>query len=280
MKIDRNKLKRFLKKALKTALVVHLVFFGVFFVFIAVFSFINPPVNSLMIYRKLAYNHKIQPVHYVSLRQVPRDLTAMLIRLEDCNFFRHFGVDPEAIRDAAVLDLKMKKRFAGGSTIDQQLARTLFLYPKKSFVRKYLEILIAMEMDLFMTKERILELYLNSVEWGKGIFGIQTASYHYFNKGVAELDRDEMMRLVTILPSPVKYNPTNFMNLKIMNQRYLFLKAHDESNRIKMELAAGITNSPVTNLETVPALPAAPALEVTNTGPGAVGDAVTEGPVE
>lgn len=255
MKIDKEKLRTFLKKALKTALVVHGVFFAVVFVFIAAFSFINPPVNSLMIYRKLAYNYQIKPVHYVPLKRIPKELTSMLIRLEDCNFFRHFGVDPVAVRDAVALDLKLKKRFAGGSTIDQQLARTLFLYPKKSFVRKYLEVLIAMEMDLFLTKERILELYFNSVEWGKGIFGIQSASYHYFNKGVAELDRDEMMRLVAILPSPVKYNPTNFMNLRIMNQRYLFLKAVDESNRIKMELAQGITNPSVTNLGSEPPLP-------------------------
>lgn len=252
MKIDREKMKLFLKKALKIALIAHGVFFAVVFVLIAGISVFNPPVNSLMIYRKLVYNYKIRPVRYVPLKQVPKDLTAMLIRLEDCNFFRHFGLDPVAIRDAVNLNLKMKKRYAGGSTIDQQLARTLFLYPKKTYVRKYLEMLIALEMNLFMTKDRILELYLNSVEWGKGIFGIQNASYYYFNKGVTELDRDEMMRLVTILPSPVKYNPTNFMNMRIMSQRYLFLKAVDESNRVKMELAAGITNAPETNEETVP----------------------------
>lgn len=269
MKIDHEKLMQFLKKAVKTALIVHAVFFSVVFVFIAAISVFNPPVNSLMIYRKLVYNYRIKPVHYVPLKRIPKDLTAMLIRLEDCNFFRHFGLDPVAIRDAVSLNLKLKKRYAGGSTIDQQLARTLFLYPKKTYVRKYLEMLIALEMNLFMSKDRILELYLNSVEWGKGVFGIQAASYYYFNKGVAELDRDEMMRLVTILPSPVKYNPTNFMDLPIMNQRYSFLKAVDESNRIKMELAAGITNAPDTNQPASPPLPSPPGSNTCDLPPSA-----------
>ncbi len=259
MTIDHDKMKIFFKKALKTALIVHGVFFAVVFVAIAAVSVFNPPVNSLMLYRRLVYNYTIRPVQYVPLKKVPRELTTMLLRLEDCNFFRHPGLDPVAIRDAVTHNMKLKRRYAGGSTIDQQLARTLFLYPKKTYIRKYLEMLIALEMNMFLSKDRILELYLNSVEWGKGIFGVQSASYHYFNKGVTELDRDEMMRLVAILPSPVKYNPSNITELPAINQRYLFLKAVDETNRVKMELAAGITNGPSTNTADdipEPALPA------------------------
>ena len=112
----------------------------------------------------------------------------------------------------------------GGSTITQQLARTFFLIPKKLLICKYAEVLISFEMELFLSKHRILELYLNYCEWGKGIFGIEQASKYYYNKNVNKLSIDEASRLIAILASPIK-NSVDILNTNsILTKRYNLIK--------------------------------------------------------
>jgi membrane peptidoglycan carboxypeptidase len=164
------------------------------------------------------------PVRFVPLRQIPRPIVSMVIAAEDYNYYNHWGIDPDGIREALFTRNNLAKKYIGGSTITQQLVRTLFLIPNKSYARKYLEILMAVEMDIFMKKERILELYLNSIEWGKGVFGIGNAALYYYRKSVQELSLDEMIKLVTIIPSPVKYNPDNFHIFGALSRRYDFLR--------------------------------------------------------
>ena len=106
-----------------------------------------------------------------------------MIRLEDYRFYSHHGVDLGAIRDAWMINSSIGRTAVGGSTIPMQLARNLFLTPRKTYLRKYVEALIALEMSLVLPKDRILELYLNVIEWGKGIFGIGAASAYYFKTG-------------------------------------------------------------------------------------------------
>ncbi len=244
---------------LKTAGWAHLVLAALVFIACCVIHFVNPPFHSLMLYRQHALGHRIEPRRDISLSRIPPELVEMVVRIEDSKFYRHFGVDPEAMTEAFRNNLRMGKRFFGASTINQQLARTLFLYPKKSLVRKYLEILIALEMDVFLTKDRILELYLNSIEWGRGVFGIQSASHHYFGKGVEELSGDEMMRLVTILPNPVKYNPTNFNRLRIMAMRYEVLKGYEMTNLLKLGVTNGLPDSaPLMETEPAPVISTEP----------------------
>jgi hypothetical protein len=148
----------------------------------------------------------------------------MTIRLEDYHFYQHAGVDLGALRDAWEKNASYGRTAAGGSTIPMQLARNLFLTPRKTYFRKYMEIFIALEMDFIMPKDRILELYLNNIEWGKGVFGIGAASSYYYKAGVSGLGLDELRRLVTIITNPLRYDVQTFYKSAQMAQRYAFLE--------------------------------------------------------
>jgi len=126
---------------------------------------------------------------------------------EDDMFYQHAGFDFAQIKIALRVNWE-KKRFAyGGSTITQQLARSLYLTPDKNLLRKVKEALITFWMEQTLTKKRILELYLNVVEWGPGIYGVEAASRHYFEKQSSELTPDEAVALASILPSPRRWSP-------------------------------------------------------------------------
>jgi monofunctional biosynthetic peptidoglycan transglycosylase len=136
----------------------------------------------------------------------PYLINAVLIS-EDDKFYQHEGFDWEAIKEAYEKN-KERGRFAfGGSTITQQLAKNLFLKPTKNPLRKIREAVIAYEMEKKLSKRRILELYLNVIEWGDGIYGAQAAAQVYFGKPAADLTPAEAIRLAVILPSPRRYSP-------------------------------------------------------------------------
>jgi monofunctional glycosyltransferase len=185
----------------------------------------NPPVTALMVYRALTVGQKSQPIRFVPLRQIPRVARLMTIRLEDYHFYQHRGVDLGALREAWQINAAIGRTAVGGSTIPMQLARNLFLTPRKTYFRKYVESVIALEMDFIMPKDRILELYLNCIEWGKGIFGIGAASSYYYKAGVGGLGLDELRRLVTIITNPLRYNVETFYKSAQMAQRYAFLES-------------------------------------------------------
>ena len=194
---------------------------------IAVYSiamnYINPPYSSLMFYRQLFYNYKNKEVKYISGKKIPAYVKRMVVAAEDYRFYQHNGIDIEAIKVAMKNNKAIGYNYYGGSTITQQLARTLFLIPKKYLIRKYFEAIIALEMDFFIPKERLLELYLNNVEWGKGIYGIESASFYYYKKSAIKLSYDEAARLITVLPSPLNYTPGTFYKRARMVYRYNFL---------------------------------------------------------
>ncbi len=184
----------------------------------------NPKTISLMLYRQHYTGHTVKPVKFLPLSLIPNDIKKMAIATEDYRFYSHHGIDLEAIKRAYFINKKVGYRMYGGSTITQQLSRTMFLMPKKLLIRKYIEVLISLEMDLILKKDRILELYLNYCEWGKGIFGIAQASDNYFNKAVYRLTVDETARLITILANPVDYGPYSFEKRKFLANRYYIIK--------------------------------------------------------
>ena len=208
---------------LKIFLLLHGVLIFVVLFFTLLYSVVNPPTTSLMLYRRLIDHHKAKPRVYIPLKTIPKQAQRMFIKVEDYKFYRHHGVDPEAIRNAYNTNKDIGYNLYGGSTITMQLARTLFLIPKKSYVRKYIEIIIALELDLVMKKERILELYINNIEWGEGVYGIGAASQHHYKKKVSALNMDEYRRLVTILTNPLKYNVDTFWKSRGMVERYFYL---------------------------------------------------------
>jgi monofunctional biosynthetic peptidoglycan transglycosylase len=184
----------------------------------------NPQETAFMEYRERqciekGKKFKVYQI-WVPLSGLSPYLIKAVLIAEDDNFWRHEGFDYEAIRKAIERDLEDKKFRFGGSTISQQLARNLYLSPEKSLLRKIREAFITWRMEKVLSKRRILELYLNSVEWGEGIFGAEAASRHYYGKSSSELTPQEAARLAAILPNPRRYNP-------IGDQRYVLTRSND-----------------------------------------------------
>ncbi len=171
----------------------------------------NPQKTALMEYREKESKEKGKRFRinqiWVPLSNISPYLVKAVWIAEDDKFWIHEGFDYEAIQKAIEKDIKAGKFKFGGSTISQQLARNLYLSPIKNPLRKMREAIITWRMERVLPKKRILELYLNVVEWGEGIFGAEAASRHYYGKPSSELTLQEAARLASVLPNPRKYNP-------------------------------------------------------------------------
>lgn len=142
---------------------------------------------------------------YTPVSLVPEHLIWAIVVSEDAGFFIHKGVDFQEL-DAAVKDNIKKHKMRGGSTIPQQLAKNLFLNRDKTLLRKFREVLLAIELDATLSKERMLEIYLNIIEWAPGVFGISQAADYYFGKTPDELTPLESAYLASVIPGPAKYH--------------------------------------------------------------------------
>lgn len=142
---------------------------------------------------------------YVPLNKISSFLPAAIVSSEDGGFYSHKGFAWDALQDAARKAIETGRMKRGGSTITQQLAKNLFLSSEKTYFRKIREALITIEMERSLSKNDILELYLNVVEFGKNIYGVKAAAKAYFDKSPADLDVVESCFLAMILPNPVKY---------------------------------------------------------------------------
>jgi monofunctional biosynthetic peptidoglycan transglycosylase len=171
----------------------------------------NPSVTAFMQYRINQWKKKNEKVKirrlWVPLSYISRDAARAVICAEDAKFWNHDGFDFEAIRNAMEKNIKAKKAVLGASTISQQLAKNLFLTPSKTPLRKLNEAVLTWRMEQVLTKKRILELYLNVAEWGKGIYGIEAASQFYFHKPSLLLDPTESSLLAAVLPNPLRFSP-------------------------------------------------------------------------
>lgn len=148
-------------------------------------------------------NPKAQLQHtWVPYERISGHLKRAIIASEDANFSEHEGVDWEAMQKAYEKNNKKRKVVSGGSTITQQLAKNLFLSGSRSYLRKGQELIITYMLELLMDKERIFEIYLNSVEFGSGIFGAEAAARHYYGIGAAGLNAGQAARLAVMLPNP------------------------------------------------------------------------------
>lgn len=215
--------KRLLVFLLKLFLYFHILYIGVTSICIFAYRYVNPPVTLLMAYRAVGYGWKIEKPLPLPLKKVPLYIKNMLISVEDGKFYTHFGIDFEAFKRAREINAKVGKPLYGGSTLTMQVARTLFLVPEKSYIRKYLEVMAALELEVLLPKDRILELYFGYAEWGKGIFGIEAASRHWFGTGISSISRDQAARLIALLSSPIKYTPETLNKSGILRERYAYL---------------------------------------------------------
>jgi monofunctional biosynthetic peptidoglycan transglycosylase len=186
---------------------------------------VNPPVSSLMLGRRFHGGPPIRRLEFVPLAALPRYARLMFVLLEDNTFYEHPGVELRALREAWRVNRALGYVYRGGSTIPMQLARTLFLTQNRTYLRKYAEVWAALEMDQLLSKRRILELYLNSIEFGPGVYGIGAAARYHFGKSAAKLDRDEFRRLAVIVASPLRYNTRDFQRRRALAERYAYLVA-------------------------------------------------------
>jgi monofunctional biosynthetic peptidoglycan transglycosylase len=148
-----------------------------------------------------------QQFQWVPMARISPALQRAVVAAEDASFFAHEGFDWEGIKDAALYNLEVGEFKRGGSTITQQLAKNLYLSSERSLFRKAREALITRSLENHLTKERILEVYLNVAEWGQGVFGAEAAARHHFSKPAKDLTLDEAALLAAILPSPRRYDP-------------------------------------------------------------------------
>lgn len=175
---------------------------------VIVFRWIPVPITPLMIIRDLEQLGKDKGIvmqhDWVPLKEISPKLQLAVVCSEDQNYLKHFGFDLGAIKKA-MKENEEGKRIRGASTITQQTAKNVFLWQGKSYLRKGLEVWFTLLIEIFWSKERIMEVYLNSIEMGKGVYGAQAACQFWFNKSAKKLTKDEAAAIAAILPNPLQY---------------------------------------------------------------------------
>ncbi|MBT8262718.1 MAG: monofunctional biosynthetic peptidoglycan transglycosylase [Bacteroidia bacterium] len=174
-------------------------------VWVLLYRFLPVPATPLMAIRSFQSETTVYIKHdWVPLEDISKVMQLAVISAEDQNFTTHNGFDYEAIKKA-YKDNKVGKSLKGGSTISQQTAKNVFLWPGRSWFRKGLETYFTFLIENLWGKERILEVYLNSIEMGEGVYGIQAASKYWFNKDAKNLTKHESAAIAVILPNPRNY---------------------------------------------------------------------------
>lgn len=181
---------------------VLLVLVGVPLLLVPLYSIVNPPWSTLQIWQAMRGVETTR--QWVPLEDMSPNLVNAVLMSEDGQFCSHGGVDWDSLREVIESD---DDRPRGASTIPMQVAKNLFLWQSRSYLRKGLEIPLAWYMDRVWTKRRMMEIYLNIVEWGPGVFGAEAAARHWFGKSAADLTASEGARLAVTLPNPHVRNP-------------------------------------------------------------------------
>ena len=180
-------------------------FFLITFFLVLIFKWLPLPFTPLMAIRYFEHPDEEIKHDWVPIEEISKNLQLAVICSEDQNFENHSGFDIEAIQKA-IENNKKGKRVRGASTISQQTAKNAFLWPGRNYVRKGLEAYFTFLMELLWSKERILEVYLNSIEMGKGVYGAQAAAKSWFGKDAANLSPNEAAAIAAILPNPREYS--------------------------------------------------------------------------
>jgi len=199
------------KKILRLLYKLMLWFVVVSVLSVLLLRFIPIPFTPLMISRAFEQKADGQEMHsshdWVPIEEISPNLQKAVIASEDDKFLTHHGFNFDAMYKAYKGNKKGKK-IKGGSTISQQTAKNVFLWQGRSYVRKVLEAYFTVLIELLWSKERIMEVYLNSIEMGEGVYGAQAAAEHWFHKDAANLTKREAASIAAILPNPLKYRAT------------------------------------------------------------------------
>ena len=202
-------LKPFLKKLKKLVLILLIAQL----VYIVLLKWVNPPITITQFTNWMEGNGLKRD--YISYKEMSPNIKLAVMASEDQLFPDHNGFDVESIKKAWSEKSKKRKRVRGASTISQQVAKNVFLWQGRSWVRKGLEVYFTFMIELIWGKKRILEVYLNVAEMGKGIFGVEAASRNYFKKPAKKLTRAEAAMIAACLPNPKKFRvqpPSNYIS--------------------------------------------------------------------
>jgi monofunctional biosynthetic peptidoglycan transglycosylase len=169
---------------------------------------------------------------WVQMDDISNSMQLAVICTEDQNFLKHHGFDFESIQKA-MDEAEDGGRQRGASTISQQTAKNVFLWPSSTYVRKGFEIWFTVLIEFFWSKQRILEVYLNSVEFGDGIYGCESAAQHFFHKSAKKLSMTESARLAVVLPNPIKYNAGKTTPYLLRRQAWALLQMNNWGGTLK-----------------------------------------------
>jgi monofunctional glycosyltransferase len=189
------------------------IFIGISLFSVLLYKWLPVPATPLMVIRSIEQKKEGQPMvwkhQWVPFSEISKNMQLAVVCSEDQNFMKHNGFDLKAIEQAVDASKKKNKRLRGASTISQQTAKNVFLWPHRSWARKGLEVYFTALIEFVWGKKRILEVYLNSIETGNGIYGVEAAAQAYFNKPASKLTANEAATITAILPNPRKYKAVN-----------------------------------------------------------------------
>lgn len=211
---------RVVRKIFRIVFRIVLTFFIGSIALVLLYRFVDPPLTPLMMIRPLEGLGSGELVgvskEWIDIDEVDTDLLKSVIASEDARFFEHGGIDWKAVEAAQEYNEKHKgEKVRGASTITMQCARNIFLWQDRNYIRKGLEAYFTYLIEFFWGKERILEVYINMIEWGDGIYGVEAAAQAYFGTSARTLTPQQAALLVAVLPNPRKWNPatpTGYIN--------------------------------------------------------------------
>ncbi|MFC3416237.1 monofunctional biosynthetic peptidoglycan transglycosylase [Algoriphagus hitonicola] len=186
-------------------------FFIVSIGLVIIYRFVPVPITPLMVIRLVEQGFDEEKSmklkkDWVPIEKISKNVPQAVYAAEDQKFLEHSGFDLEAMKKAWEGN-KQGKNIKGASTITQQTVKNVFLWPNRSYIRKGLEAYFTLLVELIWSKERIMEVYLNVIEMGEGIYGIEAAAQHYYQKPAINLNRHESAMIAAVLPNPRRWNP-------------------------------------------------------------------------
>ncbi len=206
-----------IRKIQKTFQWIVLLFFGSTIFFVILYRFVPVPVTPLMVIRCLQQASRGEKIrmrhHWIPLEEMSEYLPVAVIASEDQRFLQHHGFDITEIMNAVEEQMSGKRR-RGGSTISQQTAKNVFLWPSSSWIRKGFEVYFTTLIELCWSKQRIMEVYLNSIEMGDGIYGAEVVAQLHFGRPAQKLTRANCALIAATLPNPLRYSskdPSRYM---------------------------------------------------------------------
>ena len=200
----------FLSRVVRVLVATALIFYAFVALSLLLLRWVNPVTTAVQLERRvesLVHRKPYRKVYvFVPIEQISPALQHAVVAAEDARFFQHHGFDWKQVQSAVEDDLDRGKS-RGASTITQQLVKNLFLTTSRSFIRKAVEFTIVPFAELLLSKKRILELYLNVIEWGPGVYGAEASSLHYYRVPARRVTREQAVQLASILPAPLRRKP-------------------------------------------------------------------------